>query len=40
MAMFNAAMKGAGGYASELIKLSFVEPRKLNLIAVSSITNG
>jgi predicted dehydrogenase len=36
MAMVNVAMIGAGGYAFELIKRSFTEPRKLNLIAVSS----
>ncbi len=34
--MVNVAMIGAGGYAFELIKRSFTEPRKLNLIAVSS----
>ena len=34
--MVNVAMIGAGGYAFELIKRTFNEPRSLNLIAVSS----
>jgi predicted dehydrogenase len=34
--MVNVAMIGAGGYAFELIKYIFTEPRTLNLIAVCS----